>query len=65
MRARIRKLQSDEEAAWSARHYEQAAQACAERVKLESEFELSRSAWQKEQGLDEVVDREDISEVCQ
>lgn len=62
-RARIRKLQSDEESAWSARHYEQAAEARAERVKLEAEFEEVRSKWQREQGLDEVVDREDISEV--
>src|SRR5919202_4143808 len=63
MRLRIRKLQAGEEAAWSARHYEEAAQARAERVKLEAEFEQAREAWQKEQGLDEVVDREDISEV--
>src|SRR5918911_2701183 len=63
MRTHIRKLQSDEENAWSARHYEEAAQARAERVKLDAEFEQAREAWQKEQGLDEVVDREDISEV--
>jgi ATP-dependent Clp protease ATP-binding subunit ClpC len=63
MRARIRKLQGEEESAWSGRHYERAAEARAERVKLEAEFEASRSAWQKEQGLDEVVDRDDISEV--
>jgi ATP-dependent Clp protease ATP-binding subunit ClpC len=63
MRGRIRKLQSDEEAAWSGRHYEQAAEARAERVKLEAEFEQMRTEWQKEQGLDEVVDREDISAV--
>jgi ATP-dependent Clp protease ATP-binding subunit ClpC len=63
LRARIRKLQQDEEAAWSARHYELAAEARAERIKLETEFEQAKTAWQKEQGLDEVVDREDISQV--
>ncbi|MGB8645656.1 MAG: AAA family ATPase [Anaerolineae bacterium] len=63
MRARVRQLQSDEEAAWSARRYERAAEARAERIKLEAEFDKARSTWQKEQGLDEIVDREDISEV--
>jgi ATP-dependent Clp protease ATP-binding subunit ClpC len=63
MRARIRQLQQDEENAWSARHYEKAAEARAERVKLEEEFNDIRANWQKEQGLDEVVEREDIAEV--
>src|SRR5581483_5152481 len=63
MRAQIRQLQSDEENAWSARHYEKAAEARAERVKLEEEFVKARDAWQKEQGLDEIVEREDIAQV--
>lgn len=63
MRAHIRHLQADEETAWSARHYEKAAEARAERVKLEEEFNKVREAWQKEQGLDETVEREDIAEV--
>jgi ATP-dependent Clp protease ATP-binding subunit ClpC len=63
MRARIRKLQGDEEAAWTGRHYEQAAEARAERVKLEADYEQQRAAWQKEQGLDEIVEREDIAAV--
>jgi ATP-dependent Clp protease ATP-binding subunit ClpC len=63
MRAKIRQLQTDEENAWSARHYEKAAEARAERVKLEEEFEDVRAAWQKEQGLDEIVGREDIAQV--
>ncbi len=63
MRARVRQLQSDEEAAWSARRYERAAEARAERIKLESEFERARSGWQKEQGLEEIVHREDISQI--
>ena len=63
MRANIRQLQTDEENAWSARHYEKAAQARAERVKLEEEFAEVRDEWQKEQGLDEIVEREDIAQV--
>jgi len=63
MRAQIRQLQTDEESAWSQRHYEKAAEARAERVKLEEEFSEARDAWQKEQGLDEIVAREDIAQV--
>ena len=63
LRARIRQLQSEEESAWSARHYEMAAESRAERVKLEKEFSEARDVWQKEQGLDEVVEREDIAQV--
>ena len=63
LRAKIRQLQSEEENAWSARHYEKAAEARAERVKLEKEFSEAREVWQKEQGLDDVVEREDIAQV--
>lgn len=63
VRAQIRQLQSEEENAWSARHYEKAAEARAERVKLEEEFAKDRDAWQKAEGLDEIVEREDIAQV--
>lgn len=63
LRAQIRQLQSQEETAWSARHYEKAAEARAERVKLEEEFNAARAAWQQTQGIDEIVEREDIAEV--
>jgi ATP-dependent Clp protease ATP-binding subunit ClpC len=63
MRAQIRQLQTDEENAWSQRHYEKAAEARAERVKLEEEFAVARDEWQQEQGLDEIVEREDIAQV--
>lgn len=63
MRARIRKLQADEEGAWSSRNYEQAAEARAERIKVEEEYELARAEWQKGQGLDEIIERDDIAEV--
>ncbi len=60
---RLRELQKDEETAWSARNYELAAKSRAERLALETEFNEQRMAWQKDQGLDEVVDEEDIAQV--
>ncbi|CAG0948360.1 hypothetical protein ANRL3_00028, partial [Anaerolineae bacterium] len=63
MKLRLRDLQKEEETAWSGRNYEAAAKARAERLALESEFEEKRTAWQKEKGLDEVVDEEDIAQV--
>ncbi len=59
----IRELQKEEETAWSARDYETAARARSERLTLETEFDEKLAAWQKEQGLDEVVDEEDIAQV--
>jgi len=63
MKARLRELQKTEEAAWSARNYEEAAKSRAERLALEKEFDEKRTAWQKEKGLDEIVDEEDIAQV--
>jgi ATP-dependent Clp protease ATP-binding subunit ClpC len=63
MKLRLRDLQKEEETAWSGRNYEAAAKARAERLTLESEVEEKRVAWQKEKGLDEVVDEEDIAQV--
>jgi ATP-dependent Clp protease ATP-binding subunit ClpC len=60
---RLRELQKDEETAWSARNYELAAKSRAERLALETEFNEQRVTWQKEKGLDEVVDEEDIAQV--
>ncbi len=62
-KARLNDLQKQEEIAWSKRDYEAAAQARAERLALEAEYETKRAAWQKEQGLDEVVDENDIAEI--
>lgn len=63
MRVHLRELQKEEETAWSGRNYELAAKARAERLALEKDFEARRSTWQKEAGLDENVDREDIAQV--
>ncbi len=62
-RMRLRELQKEEETAWTARNYEVAARARAERLALESDFDNERRAWQKEQGLDEVVEEDDIAQV--
>ncbi|MBM3130293.1 MAG: AAA family ATPase [Chloroflexi bacterium] len=63
MKARLRELQKEEEVAWSARNYEDAAKSRAERLALENEYTGRRDEWQKEQGLDEIVDDADIAEV--
>jgi len=63
MKARLRELQKEEETAWSGRNYEVAAKARAERLALETTFEEKRGTWQKEQGLDDIVDEEDIAEI--
>ena len=53
-KTRLRELLKTEETAWSARDYEDAAKARAERLALEEEFETKRAEWQKENGLDEI-----------
>ncbi len=63
MKARLRDLQKEEEDAATARDYEHAARARAERLTLESDFQTQRAAWQKAQGLDEIVHEEDIAEI--
>ncbi len=62
-KARLLKLAVDEEAAWAAREYEQAAQVKAERLKLEEEFEAERAAWRRETGLKDEVMEDDIAQV--
>ena len=56
-------LKLEEEEAHTVRDYERAATKRADRIRIESEFEEKRSAWQSEQMLDEVVDEHDIAEV--
>ncbi|HIQ06107.1 MAG TPA: AAA family ATPase, partial [Anaerolineae bacterium] len=63
MRDRLTRLTAEEEAAWTARDYERAAQYKMERIKLEKEFDVKRIAWRAEAGLDDVVSEEDIAEV--
>jgi ATP-dependent Clp protease ATP-binding subunit ClpC len=63
MKARLKKLTTEEEAAWQNRDYERAAQYKTERLAMETEYEGERKAWRQEAGLDEVVDAEDIAAV--
>jgi ATP-dependent Clp protease ATP-binding subunit ClpC len=63
MRAELRRLTSEEEAAWAARDYERAATFKTERMALEEEFNAERDVWRQEKNLDEIVDEEDITEV--
>ncbi|MEJ2211675.1 MAG: AAA family ATPase [Anaerolineae bacterium] len=63
LKARLKKLSTEEESAWQNRDYERAAQYKTERLAMETDFEEKRNRWRQETGLDEVVDAEDIAEV--
>jgi ATP-dependent Clp protease ATP-binding subunit ClpC len=63
MKAELKRLTSEEEAAWAARDYERAATFKTDRLALETEFNAKRDAWRQEKNLDEMVDEEDITEV--
>ncbi|MCB0202455.1 MAG: AAA family ATPase, partial [Anaerolineae bacterium] len=63
LRDRLAKLTAEEEAAWAARDYERAASFKVERITLQQEFDVARTAWRSETGLDEVVSESDIAEV--
>ncbi len=59
----LRHLQSEEEDAGQTRDWERAASLRSERLALEKEYEKEVSAWRAEEGLDEVVDEEDVAQV--
>ncbi|MBW7884669.1 MAG: AAA family ATPase [Caldilineaceae bacterium] len=63
MKADLAKLTADEEAAWAARDYENAAQYKTDRVRLENEYKEAVELWRHEHDLDEVVDARDIATV--
>lgn len=63
-----KKLQLDEllkqeESAWAAREYEDAAQFKAERLRLEDEYGKGVADWRDDIGLDDVVSADDIAAV--
>ncbi len=62
-KTRLEKLIADEEAAWAARDYENAAQFKTERVRLEEQYNSAVAQWRAETGLDEVVEASDIADV--
>ncbi len=63
LKKELDRLQAEEEAAWSAREYERAAEYKSQRLRLEQTFTARRDAWRREHALDEVVDANDIAEV--
>ncbi len=62
-KAKLQKLIADEEAAWAARDYENAAQYKTERVRLEDQFNEEVGDWRSAANLDEQVDASDIADV--
>ncbi|MCI0398587.1 MAG: AAA family ATPase [Chloroflexi bacterium] len=63
LKREIDRLKMEEEEAHTVRDYERAATKRADRLRLETEFEEKRNAWQSENRLDEVVDEHDIADV--
>ncbi|MGD2049151.1 MAG: AAA family ATPase, partial [Chloroflexota bacterium] len=63
LKKEVDQLKLEEEEAHTVRDYERAATKRADRIRIESEFEERRNAWQLEHKLDEVVDENDIAEV--
>ena len=59
----LAELVAQEEQAWAARDYENAAQYKTDRVRLEEEYNEAYEAWREESDLDEMVDAGDIAEV--
>jgi ATP-dependent Clp protease ATP-binding subunit ClpC len=62
-KSRFEALQAEEEAAWAARDYEQAASVKTERVRLETEYAEEAERWRVDAGLDEVVEASDIAAI--
>ena len=58
--SRIRHLEDEEEAASQRADYQKAAELRSERIRLQEEFDRSRSALLEEKDIDMVVDAEDI-----
>ncbi|MFN8495951.1 MAG: AAA family ATPase [Caldilineaceae bacterium] len=62
-KAQLDKLVADEEAAWAARDYANAAQFKTDRVRLEEEYNQASGKWREETGLDELVEASDIAQI--
>jgi ATP-dependent Clp protease ATP-binding subunit ClpC len=63
MKIQLEELQKQEEKAWEARDYENAAQYKAERVRIQGEYTEQAEEWRVEVDLDEIVDARDIASV--
>jgi len=62
-KAAVDRLVAEEEAAWQQRDYEAAAEVKSRRFKIEEKLREQVDAWRQEQGLDDIVEAEDIAEV--
>jgi len=63
LRLELIRLAQEEEAAGQGHDYERAAKLKSERLKKETDYTRRRAIWQEQQGLDEVVDSDDIAEI--
>ena len=63
MKVELEELQKQEEKAWEARDYENAARYKADRVRLEEDYTELVTGWRVEADLDEIVDARDIAAV--
>jgi ATP-dependent Clp protease ATP-binding subunit ClpC len=63
MKGQLNQLQAEEEKAWEARDYENAAKHKAERVRVEEEYNELVAGWRVEADLDDIVDTRDIAAV--
>jgi len=63
MKSELDRLLAEEEQAGLERDYERAAEKKSERLRIESEFNEQREAWESEHELDEIVEVNDIAEV--
>ncbi|MDQ4077620.1 MAG: AAA family ATPase [Chloroflexota bacterium] len=64
-KAELDELTMEEEEAWQERDYERAAQIRSQRIQLEESLRTAIEEWRAEQGLDEVVEREDVAEIIE
>jgi ATP-dependent Clp protease ATP-binding subunit ClpC len=63
VRMELIRLAEEEEKAGRERNYARAAEIRSERLQQEIEFTAEKAAWQKQQGIDEVVDEEDVADI--
>ncbi|MFO7917807.1 MAG: AAA family ATPase [Anaerolineae bacterium] len=63
VRMELMRLAEEEEKAGRERNYAQAAEIRSQRLQREMEFTAEKAAWQKQQGIDEVVDEDDVADI--
>ncbi|MFP3896935.1 MAG: ATP-dependent Clp protease ATP-binding subunit [Anaerolineales bacterium] len=63
VRMELMSLAEEEEKAGRERNYARAAEIRSQRLQREMEFTAEKAAWQKQQGIDEVVDEDDVADI--